>query len=237
MKTIKLFISAFAMTALMASCTEATGGNEHDTSAPESTEGQEAVNETSPTETEEVLLKGYKIGDEAADFNLESVDGSMISLSNYADAKGFIVIFTCNHCPYAKAYEDRIIALDAKYKSMGYPVIAISPNDPEAMPEDGFEEMKVRAAEKGFTFPYVLDEGQVLYPQYGATKTPHVFILNKEEGKNIVRYIGAIDNNYENPDDVTERYVEAAVEALLKGEAIAQPTTVAIGCGIKTKKA
>src|SRR5690606_21360930 len=145
----------------------------------------------------------------------ENVDGTTVSLANYPDAKGFIVVFTCNHCPFAIAYEDRIIALDNKYKSLGYPVIAISPNDPEVMPEDGFEEMKTRAKEKGFTFPYMLDKGQLIYPQYGATKTPHVYVLNKEDGKNIVRYIGAIDDNYENPNDVTVKYVEAAVEALL----------------------
>lgn len=212
-------------------------GNEksEDTSHTESEEKSSTETEVLET-TDTDKNVGYKIGDEAADFNLENVDGQMISFSSFPNAKGYIVIFTCNHCPYAKAYEDRIIALDQKYKPLGYPVIAISPNDPEVMPEDGFEEMKVRAEEKGFTFPYMLDEGQKLYPQYGATKTPHVFIINKEEGKNIVRYIGAIDNNYENPNDVTEKYVEAAVDALLSGAEITQPTTVAIGCGIKVKK-
>lgn len=178
---------------------------------------------------------GYAIGAEAADFSLKGTDDKMYSLAQYKDAKGFIVIFTCNHCPYAKAYEDRIKALDAKYKSLGYPVIAINPNDPVVQPEDSFELMKTRANEKGFTFPYLLDEGQKIYPQYGATKTPHVFVLQKENGKNIVKYIGAIDNNYENANDVTERYVEAAVDALLKNEPVKQAETVAIGCSIKVK--
>ena len=160
----------------------------------------------------------------------------MVSLANYKDAKGFIVIFTCNHCPYAKAYEERIVALDAKYKTLGYPVIAINPNDPAAQPEDSFDLMKTRAKEKGFTFPYLMDEGQKIYPQYGATKTPHVYILQKENGKNIVKYIGAIDNNHENANDVTEKYVEAAVDALLKNEPVKQTETVAIGCTIKVKK-
>lgn len=232
MKKVKMIISMLTISSLMVACGEKTE-EQHDNT----TEKETVVEaETETKEVTEVKNPGYKIGDEAANFNLENVDGQMISFESFPEAKGYIVIFTCNHCPYAKAYEERIIALDKKYKPLGYPVIAISPNDPEVMPEDGFEEMKVRAQEKGFTFPYVLDEGQQLYPQYGATKTPHVFIINKEGGKNIVRYIGAIDNNYENPNDVTEKYVEAAVDALLTGTEIIQPTTVAIGCGIKVKK-
>jgi peroxiredoxin len=179
--------------------------------------------------------KGYKIGDEATDFKLKNVDQKMVSLSDFGDAKGFIVIFTCNHCPFAKAYEDRIIALNNKYASQGYPVIAINPNDPKVEPIDSYEGMQKRAQEKGFTFPYLMDEGQTIYPQYGATKTPHVFLLNKENGKNIVRYIGAIDDNYANPNDVSHKYVEAAVDALLANEPIAQTTTVAIGCSIKAQ--
>lgn len=180
-------------------------------------------------------VTGYKIGDEAADFSLKNVDEQFVSLSNYPDAKGFIVIFTCNHCPYAVAYEDRIIAINAKYAPLGYPVIAINPNDPEVQPDDSFDKMIVRANEKGFTFPYLFDEGQKVYPLFGATRTPHVFVLNKEDGKNIVRYIGAIDNNYENPNDVTEKYLETALDELLAGKPVTQPTTVAIGCTVKTK--
>ncbi len=178
---------------------------------------------------------GYKIGDVAIDFSLIGTDNQKHSLSNFPDAKGFIVIFTCNHCPYAQAYEERIVELDKKYKALGYPVVAINPNDPVVQPEDGLEMMKIRATEKGFTFPYLLDEGQKIYPQYGATKTPHVFILQKEGDKNIVKYIGAIDDNYEDASQVSEKYVEKAVDALLAGKAIEQTTTVAIGCTIKVK--
>lgn len=180
--------------------------------------------------------KGYEVGDVASDFKLKNIDGKMISLSDFKTAKGFIVVFTCNHCPYAKKYEERIIALDKKYKDSGYPVIAINPNDPNVQPEDGFQQMITRAKEKGFTFPYLVDEGQKVYPQYGATKTPHVFILQKDGKKNIVKYIGAIDNNYDDPNDVSERYVEDAMEALLNGKPVANPKTVAIGCTIKVKK-
>ncbi|SDI65383.1 thioredoxin family protein [Chryseobacterium jejuense] len=182
------------------------------------------------------VVKGYEVGDEAADFKLKNIDGKMVSLSDFKTAKGFIVIFTCNHCPYAKKYEDRIIELDKKYKAQGYPVIAINPNDPTVQPEDGYKQMIERAKQKGFTFPYLMDEGQKIYPQYGATKTPHVFILQKENSKNIVKYIGAIDNNYDNPTDVSEYYAQDAVNALIKGEPVKMTKTVAIGCTIKVKK-
>lgn len=180
--------------------------------------------------------KGYEVGDTAADFKLKNIDGKMVSLSDFKKAKGFIVVFTCNHCPYAKKYEDRIVALDKKYKEAGYPVIAINPNDPNVQPEDGFQQMITRAKEKGFTFPYLVDEGQKVYPQYGATKTPHVFILQREGAKNIVKYIGAIDNNYDDPNDVSEHYVQDAMNALLSGKPVANAKTVAIGCTIKVKK-
>ena len=178
--------------------------------------------------------EGYGIGDKATDFELKNVDGKMVSLSDYKDAKGFLVIFTCNHCPYAVAYEDRIIALDAKYKSQGVPVIAINPNNPEVQPQDGYDKMKIRAKEKGFTFPYLVDDGQKIYPQYGASRTPHVFLLEKTDKGNIVKYIGAIDDNYQNADAVETKYVEDAVDAMLKGEKIPIETTKAIGCSIKT---
>ena len=174
---------------------------------------------------------GYKIGDTIEDFSLKNIDDKMVKLSDYKKAKGFIIIFTCNMCPYSVANEDRINALDAKYKSKGFPVIAINPNDPKASKGDGFEDMKVRAKEKGFTFPYLFDEGQKVYPKFGASKTPHVFIVSKKSMK--VEYIGAIDNSSKNPDAVTEKYVENAVEALLAGKKIEKTETKAIGCTIK----
>ncbi|MDY8134183.1 thioredoxin family protein [Aquimarina sp. 2201CG5-10] len=180
-----------------------------------------------------VVKGGYAIGDVATDFKLKNIDDSMVSLKDYKEAKGFIVIFTCNHCPYSVAYEDRIIELDKKFKTKGYPVIAINPNNPKAYPTDSFDHMKERAKEKGFTFPYLFDDGQKIYPQYGATKTPHVYILEKTSDGNKVRYIGAIDNNYKDASSATEKYVEDAVNALLKGEKVPVETTRAIGCSIK----
>ncbi len=176
---------------------------------------------------------GYQVGDIAADFSLKNVDGNMISLSDFNKAKGFLVIFTCNTCPYAVKYEDRIIALDAKYKAKGVPVIAINPNNPAVQPGDSFEKMKVRAKDKGFTFPYLLDEGQKVFPQYGATRTPHVYLLEKTEKGNVVRYIGAIDDNYQDASSVEEKFVEDAVDAMLAGKEIQVTTTRAIGCSIK----
>lgn len=180
--------------------------------------------------------QGYKVGDIATDFSLKNIDGNKVSLADYKDAKGFIVIFTCNHCPYSIAYEDRIIALDKKYKPLGYPVIAINPNDPQAQPQDSFDLMKVRAEEKGFTFPYLFDDGQKIYPQYGAQRTPHVYILKKEGTKNIVKYIGAIDNNYKNSAEAYKKYAEDALKELLAGREPALNFTVAVGCTIKVKQ-
>lgn len=176
---------------------------------------------------------GYKIGDMATDFELENIDGTMVSLSDYKDAKGFIVVFTCNTCPYAIAYEDRIIALDKKYASKGYPVIAIMPNNTDVKPGDSMEEMKARAKAKGYTFPYLMDKGQKIYPQYGATKTPHVYVLQKTSKGNEVKYIGAIDDNFQDASAVNQKYVEDAVDALLAGKEIKEKTTRAIGCTIK----
>jgi len=177
--------------------------------------------------------EGYDIGDIATDFKLENIDGNMVSMADYPDAKGFIITFTCNTCPYAVAYEDRINDLNKKYANKGYPVIAIMPNNPETKPGDKMEAMKARAKAKGFTFPYLMDKGQKIYPQYGATKTPHIYVLEKTQKGPIVKYIGAIDDNYQDAKAVKQHYVENAVDALLNGEPIAEPKTRAIGCSIK----
>ncbi len=177
--------------------------------------------------------KGYQVGDIATDFELENINGKMVSLSDYKDAKGFIVIFTCNTCPYAVAYEDRIIELDKKYAKKGYPVIAIMPNNTDVKPGDNMQAMKARAKAKGFTFPYLIDKDQKIYPQYGATKTPHVYLLEKTKKGNEVKYIGAIDDNYKDASQVTTKYVENAVDALMNGKDVEVKKTRAIGCSIK----
>ena len=176
---------------------------------------------------------GYKVGDLADDFKLKNIDGNMVSLADFDEAKGFIVVFTCNTCPYSVANEDRLNALDAKYKSKGYPVIAINPNNPAVQPGDSFELMKTRAKEKAFSFPYLFDDGQKVYPKYGATKTPHVYILQKEDAGLRVKYIGAIDDSSRSEANVKTKYVEQAVDALIDGQEVSTTNTKAIGCSIK----
>lgn len=180
--------------------------------------------------------QGYKVGDEALNFKLKNIDGKMVSLSDYSSEKGVILIFTCNHCPYAVAYEDRIVALDKKFKSEGYPVVAINPNDAEAYPDDSFENMKIRAKEKGFTFPYLYDEKQEVFPVYGATKTPHIYLLENNNGKFKVAYIGAIDDSARDETSVKKTYLADAVNALMAGKTPNPSVTKAVGCSIKVKK-
>jgi peroxiredoxin len=178
---------------------------------------------------------GYAVGDEVATFSLTNVDGKTISLSDYNTQEGVIVVFTCNHCPYAKAYETRIMDLDAKFASKGYPVLAINPNDPVREPEDAPENMKKRAAEMKYSFPYLFDETQQVAKDFGATRTPHVYVLKNNNGKFTVEYIGAIDDNTDNPNAVTAKYVEGAIEALKSNQKPGITFTKAIGCTIKWK--
>ncbi|REE00428.1 thioredoxin family protein [Marinoscillum furvescens] len=180
---------------------------------------------------------GLEVGDVATGFELPNVDGKMVSLDSYKDAKGFVVIFTCNTCPYAKLYEQRIIELDKKYSGKGFPVIAINPNDISKQPGDAMEKMKERSSAKGYTFPYLRDDEQNVARAYGATKTPHVYVLNKEGNKLRVEYIGAIDDSPSEEADVSKTYVEDAINALLDGKKPAVTSKRAIGCTIKWKDA
>ncbi|HXB42161.1 MAG TPA: thioredoxin family protein [Bacteroidia bacterium] len=180
---------------------------------------------------------GYKVGDKAADFKLKNtIDNKMVSMADYKDAKGIIVVFTCNHCPFAVKYESRIMNLDKKFKAKGFPVIAISPNDPTIVSDDSPENMAKLAKDKKYSFPYLFDETQETAKTYGATKTPHVYILLKEKSDYIVKYIGAIDDNADDEKVVKEKYVENAIENILAGKPVTPETTKAIGCGIKWKK-
>ncbi|MFA8300457.1 MAG: thioredoxin family protein [Hyphomicrobiales bacterium] len=177
--------------------------------------------------------KGYNVGDKVKDFHLKNVDGNYISMKDYPDAKGFIIIFTCNHCPYVKLYEDRIIKLNDEFVDKGYPVITISPMSPVEYPEDSFDNMVKLAEEKGYTFPYLYDDGQKVYPDFGATKTPEVYVVQKEGDDYILKYTGAIDDNVEHPEKVEVRYTANAVNALLNNQAFRPMETKAIGCTIK----
>mgnify|MGYP005867413499 CR=1 FL=1 len=171
-----------------------------------------------------------KIGDAAPDFNLPGVDGNNYSLSDFRDKKVLVVIFSCNHCPYVQAYEDRIIALQEEFKDKGVTFIAINSNDDKSYPEDSFENMIKRAKIKGYNLPYLRDESQDVARAYGATHTPHIFVFDE---KRRLSYTGKIDDNWREPGKVKERYLRDAIVALLEGREVRNPETYAIGCTIK----
>ena len=179
----------------------------------------------------------YKAGDYASDFSLKNVDGTSVSLSQMENAKGFIVMFICNKCPVVKQYETRIMDLHKKFSDKGYPVIAINSNDKIISPGDSFEEMQKLAMTRKYGFRYLYDESQEVVRKFGATNTPQVFVLSKKDDKLKVEYIGAIDNNADNPAMADKKYVEDAVNALLKGEQVTVTKTKAVGCSVKLKKA
>ena len=178
---------------------------------------------------------GYQVGDLAADFNLKNVNGTNTSLASYKDAKGYIVVFTCNTCPVAQAYQSRIEALNKEFSSKGYPVVAINTNDPSTSPGDSYEKMQSYAKAKNFSYAYVEDPDHVYTKKYGATKTPHTVVLTKTANGNQVAYIGAIDNDQEGNGSGTN-YVKDDVNALLQGKMPAVASTKSFGCGVKWKK-
>ncbi|MEN0003476.1 MAG: thioredoxin family protein [Bacteroidota bacterium] len=183
-----------------------------------------------------------KVGDVAPAFTLKNVDGKMYPLREIKDAngntpKGYVVTFTCNTCPYAVMYEDRIQEMHEKLSPMGFPVVAVMPNDIDVKPGDSLDKMKERADDKGFTFKYLIDEKQDVYPMYGASRTPEVFLLTpNDKGQLILRYTGAIDDNAQNADAVTVNYVEKAVKAVMSNQEPSPSKVKAIGCSIKVKK-
>jgi peroxiredoxin len=183
------------------------------------------------------FAQGYKPGDKAMNFKLKNIDGSMVSLTDYKDAKGIIVVFTCNHCPFSVKYEDRINGLAKKYNNAGYPLIAVNPNDTVQYADDSYSNMQKRAKDKGFVFPYLVDDTQAVAKAYGATKTPHVFLLQKEGKEFVVKYVGAIDDNTDDASAAKVKYVEQAIDELNAGKPVSVSSTKAIGCGIKWKKA
>lgn len=178
--------------------------------------------------------EGLHIGQKAADFSLKNIDGKMVSLASLKEAKkGYLVIFTCNHCPFSQAYEQRIINLHKKYAKLGIPVVAINPNDATRQPEDSYENMQKRAKQKKYPFVYLHDETQAVAKSFGAARTPHVFLLDKNL---VVKYIGAIDDNHEEPKEVKVKFLENALDAFLASKPITTTETKAIGCTIKWRK-
>lgn len=177
-----------------------------------------------------------KPGDKAVGFTLKNVDGTKISLTDYSDQKGVILVFTCNECPFAKAYEQKIIKLHENFAGQGFPVVAINPNDSDISPDDTFEEMKARASERSYPFPYLKDETQEVFKAYGASRTPQVFLLKNNGSDFAVAYIGPIDNNALDVSTATEKYVENAIRAVVSGQDPDPAFIKAIGCTIKAKQ-
>lgn len=180
-------------------------------------------------------VKGYSLGDAVADFKLKNIDGLPISLSNYRDRKGLIVVFTSNHCPFSKVYEERLMLIDRKFAGQGYPVLAVMANDPEAYTEDSFENMQDRARVKNYPYSYAMDEAQSMARAFGATRLPEVYILKQNAGQFILEYKGAVDDNPQDAGSVQRRYIDEAVSSLLADRPVQSPITKPIGCGIKWK--
>jgi peroxiredoxin len=178
-------------------------------------------------------MTNLRSGDEAIAFELPGVDDQRHALTNYADKEAVAVIFTCNHCPYARAWEDRIVQIQDDYAERGVQVIAISANDPQKYPADSFPKMRERALEKGFNFPYLFDESQEVARAYGAERTPEVFLFGKD---GTLLYHGTVDDNYDGPGAVENHYLRDALDAALADEAPAVAETQAIGCTIKWRK-
>jgi peroxiredoxin len=170
------------------------------------------------------------------DFSLMNIDGNKVSLANYKDAKGFIIVFTCNHCPFAKLYPPRLNELNNRFKPLGVPLIAISSTDTMMYEEDTYPNMVTKAKEEQFNFPYLFDEMQTVAKNFKAQKTPHAFVIWKEKNSWVVKYNGAIDDNGMEPKQVSQQYVADAVNALLNGKPILTKETKSIGCQIAFRK-
>lgn len=177
-------------------------------------------------------MVNLKVGDKAAPFNLPGVDGRTHALSEYSRKNALAVIFSCNHCPYVRAWEDRMVQIQADYDSRGVQLVAINANDASKYPDDSFPKMKERAREKHFNFPYLHDERQQIAHAYGAERTPEVFLFDKT---GILRYHGAIDDNYDDPASVKAKYLRDALDALLSGKESSTAETRPVGCTIKWK--
>ena len=175
---------------------------------------------------------GYQVGDVVADFSGKDVTGKMISTKDFPKAKGYVIVFTCNTCPYAKLYEDRIISLAKKLDDASWPLIAINSNDRNMSPGDSYDKMQERSRSKAFPFPYVHDESQSIVQAFGASKTPHFYILDAAKK---VKYIGAMDDNAEEEAGVKINYVQEAIKAIEKNQDPDPSFTRAIGCSIKKR--
>lgn len=180
------------------------------------------------------LSTGYQVGDIIKDFEAKNIDGTSVGTKSFPNAKGYVVVFTCNTCPYAQAYQNRINALAKKLDDKAWPLIAINSNDKGMSPGDSFDQMKQLAKSQGYAFPYIYDESQEIVRAFGASKTPHFYVLDANKK---VKYIGALDDNADDANAVTKHYVEDAIKAIQNNMDPNPSTTRAIGCGIKKRAA
>ena len=176
-------------------------------------------------------MANLKIGDKALDFSLIGIDDKIHSLKEYPN-KYVAVIFSCNHCPYVRAWEDRMVKIQADYASQDVQLIAINANDSSKYPDDSFENMKQRAREKKFNFLYLRDEDQEVAKAYGAQRTPEVFLFDKNR---VLQYHGAIDDNYDDPNAVKAHYLRNALDGLLHRGKVPSAETSPVGCTVKWK--
>ena len=172
------------------------------------------------------------LGDQAPDFSLPGIDSGTHGLSALKGDKATAVVFSCNHCPYVKAYEERMISAADEFKGQGVSFVVINANDAEKYPDDNFESMVARAQEKGYPFPYLQDETQEVAKSYGAERTPEVFLF---DGDLKLQYHGAIDDNYEDPSSVSAHYLKNALSSLVSGQEVEVKESQAVGCTIKWK--
>lgn len=166
-------------------------------------------------------------------FNLPGTDGNSYSSEGFKNKNILIVIFSCNHCPYVQAYEERMINLQKEFKDRGVQIVAINSNYDSKYPEDSFDEMKKRAVERKFNFPYLRDETQKIAKAFGASHTPQIFLFNKERK---LKYEGKIDDNWQEPDRVQNHYLRDAITEVLDEREVSIPETFSIGCTIKWKE-
>jgi len=184
-----------------------------------------------------MVLNGFGQNEKSiSDFKLMNIDGKYVSLKDYPSAMGFMIVFTSNHCPFAKLYPPRINALNTKYKPLGIPVIAISSTDTVTYEEDMFDKMVAKAAAEKFNFPYLYDGSQAVAQDFVAQRTPHAFLIWKENDSWTIKYNGAIDDNGAHPELVQKHYLSDAVDALLAGKEISPKETKSIGCQIYFRK-
>ncbi len=172
------------------------------------------------------------IGTKAASFSLKGTDDKFHSLNDFNDKEVLCIIFSCNHCPYVMAVENRINDIAKKYIDKSFALICINSNDENVYPEDSFDEMKKRSAEKGFAFPYLRDESQNVALAYDAVCTPDIYLYNKER---VLKYRGRIDDNWKDESAVTSKELERAIELLLNNKEIDFEMIPSMGCSIKWK--